>query len=655
MTKPLATVDLDERAGGYGARTLLYVDDSPDAVAARDALESIADSVDVRTVRSVEDALSTLRSERIHCVVTEYTLPDGTGLDILDAVRETDRDLPVVLFTADGTEAIASAAIDAGITGYLKKRPLDDQVTALADRVGTILTERTRREAILGRMTDAFFALDEDWRFTYLNDRGREVIGEASVDADATDDFVGTSIWEVVPEAVGTEFYDAYHRAMDQQEPASFEAFYEPLETWFDVRAYPSPTGLSVYFRDVTERREHEQSLAEREQILTDMYRVIAEKGTPFEEKVDRLLELGSAALGTESAAFSRVDDDDYVFEAVISPTESVEPGDVVALQSTNCERAIVEEETLVLADISSDAPDLTDRVGNVDFGISCYLGMPIVVDDEVYGTFCFYDREPKGEAFANWEVTLVELMGNWISYELERERRELQLTRERNRLEDFASHVSHDLRNPLTVAAGRLEIVGESYDGDPEHLAAVERALNRMDELIDDVLTLARSGDRVDDATPTELRRLVTDGWKAVECENATLEGPADDLTVVGDASRLQQLFENLFRNAVDHGSTNSQPQTGDDVSGGDRPHVTVSVGVLPNRDGFYVSDDGPGIPETDRERVFESGYTTREDGTGFGLRIVREIVEAHGGTISVTDGEAGGARFEVSGLRTE
>jgi signal transduction histidine kinase len=117
------------------------------------------------------------------------------------------------------------------------------------------------------------------------------------------------------------------------------------------------------------------------------------------------------------------------------------------------------------------------------------------------------------------------------------------------------------------------------------------------------------------------------------VNTEQATLETDTTQ-AIQADRSRLQQLFENLYRNAVEHG--------GDDV--------TVSVGATD--DGFYVADTGPGIPESDREEVFEAGYSTTEDGTGFGLRIVEQIAEAHGWESTVTGSEQGGARFEFTGI---
>ncbi|MBS3761523.1 MAG: ATP-binding protein, partial [Halodesulfurarchaeum sp.] len=104
-------------------------------------------------------------------------------------------------------------------------------------------------------------------------------------------------------------------------------------------------------------------------------------------------------------------------------------------------------------------------------------------------------------------------------------------------------------------------------------------------------------------------------------------------DKTFEADPDRLASLLENLFRNAVEHAG----------------PEVTVTV--EPTSDGFAVADDGPGIPPEDRETVFESGYTTETDGTGFGLAIVAEVATAHDWSVRVEESDAGGARFVFAG----
>ena len=217
-----------------------------------------------------------------------------------------------------------------------------------------------------------------------------------------------------------------------------------------------------------------------------------------------------------------------------------------------------------------------------------------------------------------------------------DRKEKERELRRERDRLEEFASFVSHDLRNPLSVASGNLALVREECESD--RLAPIGRALDRMDQLITDLLTLAREGEAVGEVHPVSLAHLVPDCWRNVETGDASLAVDAAP-TILADRSRMTTLLENLLRNSVEHGGRD----------------VRVTVGGLADEAGFYVADDGPGIAPAERARVFESGYSTNSDGTGIGLTIVQQIAEAHGWEVSVTESADGGARFEIRGVETE
>jgi PAS domain S-box-containing protein len=221
------------------------------------------------------------------------------------------------------------------------------------------------------------------------------------------------------------------------------------------------------------------------------------------------------------------------------------------------------------------------------------------------------------------------EVVGTLAMYVDVTEREEAKRANER--LEEFASVVSHDLRNPLNVAEGHLELAREECEN--RHLEAVERAHGRMEALIEDLLTLAREGDAVTETEAVDVETVVSECWGTVETGDATLDLESGR-TMAADGARLRQLFENLVRNAVEHGGSD----------------VTVTVGGLD--DGFYVEDDGPGIPDTDADAVFEAGYSTNDGGTGFGLSIVQRIAEAHEWEVHVTDGSEGGARFEITGV---
>jgi PAS domain S-box-containing protein len=218
--------------------------------------------------------------------------------------------------------------------------------------------------------------------------------------------------------------------------------------------------------------------------------------------------------------------------------------------------------------------------------------------------------------------------------------RTELELERQNEQLEEFASIVSHDLRNPLSIAAGRLELAQAECDS--EHLDRAAQALGRMESLIEDLLRRAtnetlftRGAESVPELDSVELATAIETCWQNVATREATLVVETDQ-TIRADRSRLQQLFENLIRNAVEHGG----------------PNVTVSIGDLDDRSGFYVADDGQGIPESNREQVFETGYSTAEDNVGVGLHIVKGIVDDYDWTIAATESDDGGARFEITDI---
>ena len=217
---------------------------------------------------------------------------------------------------------------------------------------------------------------------------------------------------------------------------------------------------------------------------------------------------------------------------------------------------------------------------------------------------------------------------------------------RQRDRFEEFVQGVSHDLRSPLNVAQGRLAMA--QADGGVEHVDDAASAVDRTLELLSDLLTLAEQGETPEEVAPIELAALAEECWTNVATGDATLVVDSDE-RILADGGRLKRLLENLFRNAVEHG--------GDDVTvvvGDISPmYTTTRAGaVLPS--GFFVADDGPGIPPEERDRVFEVGYTTDPDGTGFGLNIVSEVARAHGWEVAVSEGSRGGARFDVTGVET-
>ncbi|NUB91675.1 HAMP domain-containing histidine kinase [Haloterrigena sp. SYSU A121-1] len=224
---------------------------------------------------------------------------------------------------------------------------------------------------------------------------------------------------------------------------------------------------------------------------------------------------------------------------------------------------------------------------------------------------------------------------GGYVVYTTvtELRRRVDRVTTRADRLERVVNVAAHDLRNPLEVAKIRLEAARDT--GEDVHFEKVEGALDRIERLIRDALSVG--GTEVEPSGSVAVGDIAETAWETVETADAALVLEADLPTVEADAERLQQVFENVFRNAVEHGGRDA----------------TVTVGGLDG--GFYVADDGPGVPPAERERVFEPGYSSGDGTTGLGLAIVRQLVEDHGWNVTLTAGDAGGARFEFHGVETD
>lgn len=268
------------------------------------------------------------------------------------------------------------------------------------------------------------------------------------------------------------------------------------------------------------------------------------------------------------------------------------------------------------------------DAVYNDDTAVRSEIAVPL----GDHGVFLV--GAPTPDAFSERTISLAKLLGAVVETALDQLTQKRRLRRQNERLEAFAGIVSHDLRNPLAVAKSGIE-VARAQGAEADALDRVETAHDRMETLIDDLLTLAETGQDLDpDALePVALSTIAEDAWATVASDDAELVVD-DESRLIADASRLQQLLENLCANSVEHSDGS----------------VTVRVGTL--SDGFYVEDDGPGIGSDDREAVFEAGYSTDNEGTGMGLRIVRTVADAHGWAISLSESDDGGARFEITGV---
>jgi signal transduction histidine kinase len=156
-------------------------------------------------------------------------------------------------------------------------------------------------------------------------------------------------------------------------------------------------------------------------------------------------------------------------------------------------------------------------------------------------------------------------------------------LEQQTDQLEDFTSFVSHDLRNPITVSRQYLELVSGSNEEEKEHIETTKDALDRMDTMIENLLTLTRQGQAIKERNTISFLDTVEYAWRVSDTQNATLDlRDLENVTVYADKNRLYTLFENLFRNAAEHAGSNTN----------------ITVGAIPEQNEIYIADNGPGLP---------------------------------------------------------
>ena len=554
---------------------------------------------------------------------------------------------------ADGTTFVEDHVLSAMASGALVCTVRD--VTAKKERERELREEREFVAQALDTLSDAFYVVGTDGTVQRWNDTIEAVTGydASEIEGRPAADFFAPEHRERIAEAVteaietGSARVEADFLTGDgERVPYEFTGT-RLLDVDGDLR------GLVGVGRDVSDRKAREREREATIAFLEQLNELTTDAGRSLDEKITDLLAFGSDHLGLQYGALTRIETDGAdATEGTLTVVESHTPdgamqsGDVCDLVETYC-KAVVETDDLVTV---ADATETSwvDDPAHTESGLSSYIGGKVIVDGDLYGTVCFTAQEPREAAFTETERTLVRIVCRWVGYELERERARAAIEEKNDRLEEFASVVSHDLRNPLNVVLGAVETMERT--GEMDQLDSARRAGERMEALIEDLLALAREERALEDRSPVALSDVATAAWGTVETSGATLSVDTDH-TVSADEARLRQLFENLFRNAVEHGSTSPDSGTRQDaVEHGGDDGVTVTVGDTD--DGFYVTDDGPGIPEDERERVFETGFSTSQTGSGLGLDIVARIADVHGWRVSVVDSDEGGTRFEFSGV---
>ncbi len=570
--------------------------------------------------------------------------------------------------------------------------PDDDRIDGYG--IYADITERLRRDRELRRRNDLFREAQEladvgGWEYRVDAD---ELVWSEQVRRihDVSESFEPTL-------ETALEFYHpddrrkieaAFQRVLAGASACELEARIETAdgdERWVRTHARPTVEDGEVVrihgaVQDVTERKEQLETVRQLQYRTQRLIRASDPTGA-----AETATDIASEALELPFAGVHLADDEWTTLEpAAVTADGRDRLGEAPTYERTDPDRTVdrlnwgvlESGEPLVVQDAREH--DLVDETET-----PTRSGMVFPLGD--HGVV--FAASPEPNALTRFDRCLADILATVLTAALDRIERERRLESQKrlleertDRLDELVSVISHDLRSPLSVVAGRLEMARDT--GDDRHLERALSAAERSQDIVGDLLTLAHEEDRITDPASVALDDVVRDCWRDVATGTATLALEAD-ATVRADRGRLRQLLENLIRNsvehgstsppsqaredAVEHGSTSPPSQAQEDAAPADPPTagsvaadgapaaddgVTVTVGALDDGEGFYVADDGPGIPPEERDAVFESGYSTGDDGTGLGLSIVEQVAREHGWTVDLEESADGGARFEFAGV---
>src|SRR3954466_629077 len=654
-------------AGSAGPVNVLIVDDRPENLL---AIEAILEPLGETLVRagSGPEALSQLLAAEFALVLLDVSMPGMDGFETAMRIKERRKTaaIPIIFLTANNPdERLILRGYEAGAVDYLFK-PLTPEVVrsevsvfcdlhrsrersreaaadvARAEAAADEAREGQKRlEDVLERISDAFFALDDRWRFTYVNEKAALLLHRQR------DDLLGKVIWDEFPEIETSTFYDQYRRAVETQSAIAFADYYPPLDSWFEVHAYPSPEGLSVYFEDASEKQRAQRMLQESERRFRSLVEATA-----------------AAVWKMDKNGMLLAEEDDWLRLTGQSFEDMKGTGWLSAVHPDDREKTAAAWRKALSAGVIYE---VEHRVRTLSGGYRDMLARAVPVFDatgkieEWVGTHT--DITARKHAERQRDLALEEAVEAREFAERAQEEAEMA-----NRgKSDFLATMSHEFRTPLNAILGYTQLIdmgvlgavtGQQHD----HLQRLRTSAVHLLGLVNDILDLSKiEAGRVHVSRETALVSDVIHATTALVAPQAVARGIdypeecEDDMGVsyVGDPDRVRQILVNLLSNAVKF----TNPGGSVSLACGSAEHADPGARLVGEGPWTFmrVTDTGIGIPPEQIVRIFEpfvqaeSGYTRTEGGTGLGLAISRRLARLMGGDITVQSRVGQGSTFTL------
>jgi len=477
------------------------------------------------------------------------------------------------------------------------------------------------RNTILESISDAFFAVDWEWKVTYWNREAEELMNKKSSEV------VGKNLWEEYADAVGLELYTQFHRAVDTGKSIFFESYYPKADKWFEVSVYPSDNGLSVYFRDITLRKFANEKIRQSNERFENVAKATNDAIYDWNIENNELF-LGEGF----NVLFGH---DIKTVPSVESWPDHLHPDDKNRVMDEFISGLKNKKETNLFSEYQYLKADGT---------YAYVINRGIIIRDESGVAKRIVGAVTDITERKNYEESLQKLNEN-----LEQHAKELAISN--SELEQFAFVTSHDLQEPLRMISSFLTQLERKYGDQLDEKAhqyihfAVDGA-KRMRQIILDLLDFSTIGKSIDLKEDVDINEIVEETCqllrKVIEETGAIIV--KESLPII-KAQRvvIAQIFQNLIGNAVKF--SHKEPP----------PKVVISASEKKNEWIFTVKDNGIGIDEEYFDKIFtifQKLHQNEEyDGTGMGLAIVKKSVENLGGKIWVesTPGEGSSFMFTI------
>ena len=448
----------------------------------------------------------------------------------------------------------------------------------------------TQQFEFLERFTDGIYCLDIDWTFTYCNGAATRLLKRER------EELIGKSVWVQFSDAVDLTLYDQYHKAMRDQTPVFFELFYSPLNTWFNVRAYPSMTGLTVYFQDVTKQRLQKKELYEHYKSL-----FINNADAVFSFDLNgNYLSVNPAMermFGYSEAEFLRM-----CFVPLIVE-EEVERVKTIFSKAAQGEIQNYETKTI----------DKNGRI--IDVKVT---NIPITIEDTIVG---IYGIARDITTVKQAEEVLIQ-------------------TKKLMAVGELAASIAHEIRNPLTSIKGFLQLMKQNNNNlDSSYFEIMADELSRIEMITGELLVLAKP--QAKDFKITQIENIIHDVSMLISSQaliyNVEVKKDVQPLPKIkGVENQLKQVLINLIKNAIE-----ASP------SGGE---VMIKAALIDETSiNIKIIDQGHGIPKEFLDKLGTPFYTTKEKGTGLGLMTTIKIIQEHNGTIEFVSEPNSGTTVEI------